>query len=105
MTNDTDLVRRDGLVALGLGRVYITPLATLIIIYHLVRRDGLVALGRVDKVQLDVPFSPEHQHSTTLVSIIMVIITTSMIISIIRIIISINIIISDLTPTCLKRGQ
>ena len=81
MTNDTDLVRRDGLVALWLGRVYITPLATLI--YHLVRRDGLVALGRVDKVQLDVPFSPEHQHSTTLVSIIMVIIIISMIIIII----------------------
>ena len=87
MTNDTDLVRRDGLVALGLGRVYITPLATLIIIYHLVRRDGLMALGRVDEVQLDVPFSPEH--STTLVSIIMVIIIISMIIIIIISIISI----------------
>ena len=81
MTNDTDLVRRGGLVALEGVQLYITPLATLI--YHLVRRDGLMALGRVDKVQLDVPFSPEHQHSTTLVSIIMVIIIISMIIIII----------------------
>ena len=53
--------------------------------------EGLVVLGRVDKVQLDVPFSPEHQHSITFAIIIMIIIITSfiMIIMIIMIIMTI----------------